>query len=544
MGRIASLLLPAVLATAGIVAGAEGPVQVGAVAASSVSEWASRLDHLEESGRLAVRLARNDTMIPGRRHERLAQLHEGLRVFGGELIRQSDPSGPLTVFGTYYEGIAVDTRPTLSARDVESRLAGRGGVPFGARGSPELLVFPLDGGGYRLAWRVRAFFEEHWDIRQVFFDAHSGEVLVDYRDIHTQAAGNATGVFGDRKKISVTADGGRWLSRDELRPPVIATHDFRFDVNRLILFLNSGGDPATLTTADLGADDDNDWSDGALVDAHVYAGYVYDYLYDHFGRRGLDDANIPIRSVTHALDRDEWHLWSPQTVGLFFANAFYMGGGVMYYGDGLPSSVTLGGKQWNYMAGGLDVVAHELMHGVIEYTAQLVYLDQPGALSEAFCDILATDAEFYLQPDKADYLMGEDVATPGGLRNLQNPPAYGHPKHIVDAYGGPLDNGGVHFNSTIVSHVFYLAVEGGENDYGDAVRGVGPANRGQIVRVFYRAFTTLLHPTADFLMARDATIQAARELYGAESDAERAIIEAWTAVGLSLNVIAWSPRSQ
>jgi thermolysin len=512
-------------------------LRVVATSRSSVQEWSGRVDQLLASGDLGVRLVRKDTMIPGRQHERLAQLHQGVPVFGGELIRQSDLSGTLTVFGMYYEGIGVEVEPTLGPRQIEGLLAERGGRPFADE--PELLVLPLEGGGYRLAYRVRAFFEEPFDVRQYFFDARSGEVLLEYRDIHTQTAGAGTGVLGDRKKVSVTPSGGQWQTKDQLRPPVIATYDFGFDVNRLIRFLNAGGRPSDLTDADLGSDADNVWTDGALVDAHVYAGYTYDYYFERFGRRGLDDANIPIRSITHALRREDWRLYHPDTVDLFFLNAFYLGQGVMYYGDGLPANVTLYGKRWNYFAGALDVVAHELSHGVIDYTSRLIYSFQSGALSEAFCDIMATSVEFYAQPEKADYLAGEDVVRPGAVRSLANPRSFGDPAHIADAYHGPADNGGVHINSTIVSHAFYLAIEGGESAYGDRVRGVGGGNRQQIERVFYRAFTTLLPPHADFVDARDATIQAARELYPDDAAVERAIVEAWAAVGLNLAVRQW-----
>ena len=532
MTRVILVGLVGVLLTPVFVEGGEAPDRVQAASGAAVREWSGRVDRLLSSGNLAVRLVRKDTMIPGRQHERLAQLHDGVEVFGGELIRQSDASGTLTVVGTFFDDVEVDVTPTLGPREIEGRLAEKGGRPFGERGGPELVVLPLDPGGYRLAYRVRALFEESFDIRQYFFDATSGAVLLEYRDIHSQTAGTGTGVLGDRKKISVSSSGGEWQSNDRLRPPVISTYDFRFDVNRLILFLNAGGRPSNLAAADLGTDGDNVWTDGALVDAHVYAGYAYDYMYERFGRRGLDDANIPIHSITHALRREDWRLYHPDTVGIFFANAFYLGDGVMYYGDGLPPGVTLGRWRWNYLAGALDIVAHELTHGVVDYTSRLIYNGWSGALNEAFCDIMATGAEFFAQPEKADYLAGEDVVTPGGVRSLRNPSSYGYPSHVADAYTGSSDNGGVHINSAIPGHAFYLAIEGGQGRYGHPVRGVGGENREQIERVFYRAFTTLLPPDASFGQARNATVQAARELYGENSPAQRAVTEAWTAVGL------------
>jgi bacillolysin len=534
ISRKALLCVCATLAISAVAAAGGRSDRVEASSGASLREWSGRVDRLLASGELVVRLTRDDTMIPGRRHERLAQLHRGVPVFGGELVRQSDASSTLTVFGTLYEGIDVDVAPRLSPAEAEARLAARGGRPFGSRGGPELVVLPLEGGGYRLAYRIRAFFEESFDVRQSFQDAVTGELLLEYSDIQTQAAGTGTGVLGDQKKISVATGGLGFTTNDRLRPPAISTYDFRFNFNRLLLFLNSDGSPAGFASSDLGTDSDNVWTDGALVDAHVFAGYTYDYYFKRHGRRGLDNANIAMHSVTHALRREDWRLYTLDTVLTFFANAFYLGDGVMYYGDGLPPNVTLYGQRVNYLAGALDIVAHELTHGVTDYTSRLIYQGEPGALNEAFSDIMATGVEFYFQPGKADYLAGEDAFTPGGIRSLQNPMAFGDPDHYSIRYTGSGDNGGVHINSGIANNAFYLAIEGGRHRLGATVQGVGPANREQIERVFYRGFTSFLAPSATFSQARAATIQAARELYGTNgSPAETAVTQAWTAVGVN-----------
>jgi bacillolysin len=534
MLKTGRLLWALVVAAAPAVVAAEVRVaRVGTTSGAALGDWSSRVDQLVAAGELAVRLTRDDTMIPGRRHERLAQLHQGVPVFGGELVRQNDEAGTLTVFGTFYEGIDVPVTPRLRPAEAEALLAGRGGRPFGRQGGPELVVLPLEDGGYRLAYRLRVFFEDGFDVRQTFLDAGTGELLRDYRDIQTQAAAIGTGVFGDQKKISVAPGGIGYTTSDRLRPPAISTYDFRFSVNRLILFLNANGSPANLTSADLGTDADNVWTDGALVDAHAYAGWVYDYFYKRFGRRGLDNADIPVHSITHAMRRDDWRLYTSDTVDAYFANAFYFGEGVMYYGDGLPPNVTYFGQRVNYLAGALDVVAHELSHGVTDYSSRLIYQGESGALNEAFSDIMATAVEFFSQPEKADYLAGEDAFTPGGIRSLQNPQAYGDPDHYSIRYTGSSDNGGVHINSGIANHAFYLAIEGGRHRLGGTVQGVGAANREQIERVFYRAFTAFLAPSATFSQARAATIQAARELYQPGSAAETAVIQAWNAVGVN-----------
>jgi thermolysin len=191
------------------------------------------------------------------------------------------------------------------------------------------------------------------------------------------------------------------------------------------------------------------------------------------------------------------------------------------------------------MAGSLDVVAHELAHGVTEFTSDLIYQGESGALNEAFSDIMGTAVEFFFQQTaglsgSSDYLIGEDVVTAGGLRSMENPRAYGDPDHYSIRFLGTGDNGGVHINSGIANNAYYLAVEGGANrTSGLSVQGVGRANREQMEKVFYRAFTQLMPANSTFATARAATIQAAIDLYGANSAALRAVTEAWTAVGVN-----------
>jgi len=527
-----TLLGISVLAMAGAAAAGDRPLRVAAASGAPLAEWSARVEGLLASRQLVSRQTRDDTMVPGRRHERLAQLHLGVPVWGGELARQSNAAGALTVFGTLYEGIDIGTTPALRSADAAALVAAQGGRPFGRAGGPELVVLPLDS-GYRLAWRVRAFFERSFDVRQLFLDAATGETLVEWSDLRKQEAGIGTGVFGDQKKLSVSSASGGYTTADRLRPPLISSYDFQFNVDRLIRFLDALDPVANLTAADLARDSDNVWTDGAVVDEHAYAGYTYDYYYTRHGRHGLDNADIPVRSITHAILRDEWVFYPTDVVDTFFANAFYMGDGIMYYGDGLPPQVVFFGQHVNYLAGALDIVAHELTHGVTDYSSGLIYRGESGALNEAFSDMIGTAVEYAFQPEKADYLIGEDVFTPGGLRAMQNPRAYGDPDHYSIRFTGSGDNGGVHINSGIANNAYYLAIEGGRHRLGASVQGVGAANRAQIERVFYRAFTAFLPPSATFAQARAATIQAARELYGIGGAVETAVTQAWNAVGVN-----------
>jgi thermolysin len=148
--------------------------------------------------------------------------------------------------------------------------------------------------------------------------------------------------------------------------------------------------------------------------------------------------------------------------------------------------------------------------------------------------MMGTAVEWFFQPSTADYLLGEAVITPGGLRSMAKPRDYGDPEHYSQLYRGPLDNGGVHSNSGIPNNVYYLAIEGGANRVSQLpVTGVGGVNREQIEKVFYRAFTHMLPASANFAAARAATLQSARDLYGSGSAAETAVREAWTAVGVN-----------
>jgi bacillolysin len=223
---------------------------------------------------------------------------------------------------------------------------------------------------------------------------------------------------------------------------------------------------------------------------------------------------------------------------------------VMVYGEGLPSGVFLSTLQRvNYLAGALDVVGHELTHGVTQYSSNLEPINEPGALNESFSDMMATSIEFFYQspgsgPRQADYLLGEDVFTPilpgglAGIRSMENPGLFGQPDHYSKRVILPPtpenDDGGVHINAGIPNQAFYLAIEGGTNrTSGIRVQGVGAANREQIEKVYYRAFAQLMPSNATFSMARAITLQAAQDLYGVNSPPYNAVRDGWTAVGVN-----------
>ena len=190
----------------------------------------------------------------------------------------------------------------------------------------------------------------------------------------------------------------------------------------------------------------------------------------------------------------------------------------MTYGDG-------DGSRMIELSAGLDVVGHELAHGVIEATSKLIYKGESGALNEAFSDIMGTSIEFWYGP--GDWTIGEDVPLHGkGIRNLAAPQLHNHPSHYADRYTGTGDNGGVHINSGIVNHWYYLLVNGGQNAKsahasGTNVQGIGKWAATQIVFVGF----THLSQSADFCAARASTIAFA-------GDNKANVADAWDEVGV------------
>jgi Zn-dependent metalloprotease len=508
----------------------------------ALRDWDNTINSMLRTKELQVRLQRADTLIAGRTIEQLEQVYQGVPVWGSGIARQTDGNNTVSIFGSLYDGIDIGVDPALSperARDVIAQLSG---VDLGGR-LPTLVILPLDGGGYALTYRDQAIGTDEASV--YFIDAMDGSLRLKYNLLQNQSAVvQGTGVLGDTKKVSVLSQSGTYLADDALRPPSLRTFDMRGNLTAALSVLNG---TTVLTTANLAQDPLTTWSDGANVDGHAYEGYTYDFYFKKFGRRGLDNNNTRIIGITHTVRLQDVLSQPGGVVGTFYLNAFYCpncgsdGRGMMVYGEGLPPNVFLlvGNVRVGVrnFAGSLDVVAHELTHGVTAFTSNLIPLNESGALNEAFSDMMGTSVEFFIRGAGGNYLMGENLVTvpvPGLVRSLQDPLAFGTPDNYSIRLTDAADNGEVHNNSTIASHAFYLAIEGGTNRTSKlAVQGVGSANREQIEKVFYRGFTQLLTPNATFSLARAATIQAARDLYGAGNAPERAVTQAWAAVGVN-----------
>jgi bacillolysin len=430
-------------------------------------------------------------------------------VYGGQITVLSRNGQQAAVVGNHYSNLSPSNQIKLSkagAREKVQRVRGNSGKFI-----TTLYINPKNG--------VR-FYEvdsQRFDSRKVFhINAQTGAKIRAYDNLQ-ESLDPGIGVKGDTKRINVTVRGTthRMISLDRRQ----ATYDAQ----------NKKQLPGTLFT-----DPDGTWNlagrtspgQPAGVDAHYYANVTDDFYRAVFSRNSLDDQGMQMVSTAH--------------FGKDYNNAFWNGQQITY-GDG-DGTVT-----FRELSGGLDVATHELTHGVTEFTSGLVYQDESGALNEAFSDMMGNSSEYFatqngLDPAaRPDWQIGEDVflgtTKVPGFRNMADPPEDGDPDYYTERYTGKKDSGGVHTNSGIPNHAYYLVVNGGSNarqgqpghDHtGPRVTGIGLADAEQI---FYLGFTSL-PSTATMSDARAATVAAAKVLYGTGSQQAVSTGRAWSAVGV------------
>jgi bacillolysin len=532
---------------------AQQPSPMVRIAATSVNDlrpWDQYVTAQLRTGDLRPLRADQDPSIPARLVERMQQYYQGVPIFGAQIVRDSESGVAQSIFGEVPQSFSIDTRPTLDAAGAERAVIALAGPSARLVRQLELTILPMAEGPPRLAYQTTVATSN--DVFRLFVDANTGAQLLRYTEIHTQSAiGTGQGLVGGTKKMSVRSSGGAFVADDRLRPPQLTTYDLRGNLTRAVNVIFDG---AALAASDIATDSDNTWTDIPTIDGHAYLGWVYDYYFKRHGRRGLDNRDRPILAIVNGVRREDGAnsaIVPDDLFGLMVVNAFWCGGcgpsgiGLIYFGNGFPANRAFisTGQNWGYLAGSLDVVGHELTHAVTESTSNLIYLNESGALNEAFSDMMGTSVEFYYQAvggglGQADFLIGEDsvrsvVGGLNGIRSMASPIVFGDPDYYGIRFTGTTDNGGVHINAGIATHAFYLAIVGGTNRVsGLPVTGVGLANMEQMEKVFYRAFTLLMPANSTFATARAATIQAARDLYGATGPVVNAVTQAWTAVGV------------
>lgn len=507
----------------------------------------------------------------GLTHQRHQQFYKGLKIEFGTLITHSRDGFVESINGELYDARNVNLTPTLTLQKaLESAMKDIAAEKYlwedkiqaealnYEKPQGELIIFPnVDTGEVKLAYKYDIYSIKPISRAHVYVDAHSGEILFKNPIIkHTDrliskvetseftkknedvaleinaalvTTGSAATRYSQTRSIETTFNGLNYVLNENTR-----------GIGKGIVTYNSEG-TETYTITDF-FDNDNVWTehantnkDDAALDAHWGAEMTYDFWKNVFNRNSYDDDGAKIISHVH--------------YGNGYENAFW-NGSVMTYGDG-----NINGLSFNNPLTSVDVCGHEIGHAICEYTADLVYKNQSGALNEGFSDIWGTCVEVYgktgslnTTADTASpgtleiWKMGEDCATNGFLRSMSYPRSKGQPDTYLGTNWatGTGDNGGVHTNSGVLNHWFYIVTAGksGTNNATPAfaynVTGIGMAKSAQIA---YYAERDYLTPNSNYADARQATLAVTRALYCANSPEVIAVTKAWKAVNVGSDYV-------
>jgi bacillolysin len=477
----------------------------------------------------------------GNLHVRLQQVFQGVEVYGGEVLAHTKKGQFEMLNGRYYPTPALTSvEPKLHSADALFRVMQHIGPekaqdfwmpePLQIMGyqpyRTQLVVYhkgrKLD--SERLAWQViaRPNAMQRW---VYFVDAATGEILHHFDHTCAIDGHRVSESCAHNPAPSILNSPFSTLNSPPPPPPVTGSGQDLLNVNRSFGAWEASGtfyledasksmfnaaasqmpgdpvgaivtldakntSPATSSfTYDLVKSASSTFSNKAAVSAHWNSIRSYDYFQSTFNRKSIDGVGGNILALINVADED----------GSSMENAFWNGEAI-WYGNG--------GSSFKPLARGLDVAGHEMTHGVVEKTANLEYQDESGALNESFADV------FGVMIDRDDWKIGEDVMQPGAsnsgaLRDLQDPnnaapknSSFWQPKHMNEKYTGTGDNGGVHINSGIPNHAFYLFAN-------NAAVGKDKAEQ-----VYYKALRDYLVKSSQFVDCRIAVIQAAKDLYG------------------------------
>jgi bacillolysin len=454
---------------------------------------------------------------------RFAQRYKGLDVWGKDFIVHIDPSGKLVSAGGNIEKTPVIIQDVAgivtSARAVELTLKDMAGKTVIAPVPAEAArVLAYTGpAAHKVIWHdqfhiphlvwvveARSGLSQDWF---TFIDANTGAVLNSYNAVCYDgvASGTGTDLNGVARTLKTYQIGANYFMIDATQPMFKAAQSTLPDspVGAIVNLDVRNADLSSSVSVYYVTSANNTWSDASSVSSHYNAAVTYKYFLDTYNRNSVDDKGMTIYSVLHVTES-----------GKPMENAFWSGN-LMCYGDGAT--------YFKPLAGGLDVAAHEMTHGVTQFSANLEYLGQSGALNESMSDAFGTLV------DTLNWTMGEKIiknlqAFPSGaLRNLADPhngAAKGaqswQPAKMSEYLTTTDDNGGVHLNSGIPNRAFYLTAT--------------TSGRVKAGKIWYRALTVYLTRSSQFVDARIATVKAAADLYGSTSPEVTSVKNAWDAV--------------
>mgnify|MGYP001312773424 FL=1 len=450
-------------------------------------------------------------------HSKNQQYYNNIKVEFGTVTLHSINGMVASISSEFYKIVDLSTEPTISNTQAFNKAVSHTGAKtylweeedesneIGySKPEGELLIVPVFEGRtavMKLAYKFDIYATDPIYRADVYIDAQTGAFILENKKIHHNDI-PASGASLYNGNVSFTADdtSGPYRLRQTADGNGIETYD-----------MNNGTSYSNASDITSGS---SVFNDPTGVQAHYGAEQTHKYFSGNHGRNSYDNTGTTIKSYV--------------SYNSNYVNAFW-NGSVMTYGDG-------DGVNYGPLVS-LDIVGHEITHGVTEYAANLVYSNESGALNESFSDIFGEAIEQYATGAN-DWLMGDDIGaggSGGALRSMSNPNAKGDP----DTYFGDLwyegtgDNGGVHYNSGVQNFWFYLLTEGGNgtNDNGDSytVSSLGMDKAGAIA---YRNLSVYLGANSQYIDARTGAIQAAIDLYGADSAEEIATTNAWYAVGV------------
>lgn len=354
-----------------------------------------------------------------------------------------------------------------------------------------------------LCYKFELYSEKPLKKALLYVDAYKGVVIWEHNKIHELVVdGTAKTMYSGTQAFKIDSTSpSNFILKDMSRGNGIFTKNLNFSTN--------------YSNATFFSNTSKNWIDTsnrkhAANDIHWGTQKVYDYFKNIHNRLSFDNMNATINS------------YAPYDIN--FVNAFWDGAQMTYgYGDvsiGFTPLVSL------------DVVGHEISHGVTAHTANLVYMNESGALNESFSDIFGKAIEKSFKPSTFSWIIGKEITISGdGIRNMSNPKLFQHPDTYLGNYW--YSNNDVHINSSVQNHWFYILTEGksGINDIGNSynVSGIG-INKAE--KIAYRNLSVYLTPNSNYLDASIYAIQAANDLYGNCSNESIQTTNAWYAVGV------------
>lgn len=434
----------------------------------------------------------------GYTHVKVQQVVKGIPVYGNEYIVHFNNLGQVVLVNGKFNSQARNSKIDKKAFIGENKALeiAKTQVKFDSLEiDPTVKLYIYNTNGeYVPAYEVRLNFlypdPGDWHI---FINAYNGNIVSKVNAILDVAAtGTGTGVLGDTKTINLDYVNSTYYLRDVTKA-MAATSGYILTYNDS----NKTRLPGSLMYETSSVF--NTTAEKAAVDAHYYAGAVYDFYKNSFNRNSIDGNGMSIKSTVH--------------YGRNYNNAFW-NGAQMVYGDG-------DGTTFTYLSGDLDVVGHEMTHGVTDSACGLIYQNQSGALNESISDVFGCLIEAY-NKGTTNWTVGDEVYTPSksgdALRSLANPKLYGQPDNMSSYVYTTSDNGGVHTNSGIPNKAAYLVA-----------KSIGNT---ETAAIYYRALTVYFTSTTNFHDARLALVQAAADLYGTGSAEAAAVNNAFNTVGI------------